>query len=116
MISILVFLVLRYFFDAHINLGHKLGYKSMEDWYQVTSKDFRESGGKELLQKYTAPSEIITEVFNDHEWLTWKFQIVPKNFWMNHQSKLNYVEYLTYSLIYMLFHDLTRWLDILEKI
>eukprot|EP00026_Physarum_polycephalum_P002945 Phypoly_transcript_02954.p1 GENE.Phypoly_transcript_02954~~Phypoly_transcript_02954.p1 ORF type:complete len:796 (+),score=103.49 Phypoly_transcript_02954:213-2600(+) len=80
------------------NLGDKLGYKTMEDWYQITSKDIRENGGKDLLQKFKAPSEIVMETFCEHLWHPWKFPVVPKKFWNSKESKLKFLEYLGQKL------------------
>ena len=42
------------------------------------------------------------EAFNEHEWHPWKFPVVPKKFWMSHQSKLNYLEYPNDSLFILI--------------
>ena len=41
-------------------LGKKLGFSKMEDWYNITRKDFRENNGVTLLNLYqNSPQKII---------------------------------------------------------
>ena len=55
-------------------LGKKLGFENMEDWYDVTSRQIEENGGSSLLKKFdSSPSKLIMAVFLEHKWLEWNF-------------------------------------------
>jgi hypothetical protein len=65
-------------------LGKQLGFKTMEDWYNITRKDIMDNGGATLLLKHRgSPSKLVTSVYSDHEWMIWKFQRVAKGTWTN---------------------------------
>src|SRR3979490_2008551 len=68
------------FFD---DLGVQLGYKSMEDWYNVKAKDIQNNGGGGLLTNYyrNSPSEALQSVYPEHNWMLWKFKTVPMGYW-----------------------------------
>src|SRR5689334_156417 len=65
------------FFDQ---LGSQLGYKSMEDWYNVTGKDIRsKNGGRGLLQYYkSSPSLALQTIYPQHKWILERFKKKPK--------------------------------------
>jgi len=59
-------------------LSSKLGYKKMEDWYQVTAKHFEENFGGSLLTLYKgSPSKILSTVFSDFPFQPWLFGRSP---------------------------------------
>lgn len=58
-------------------LGVKLGYKKMEDWYNISVHDFRANSGAGILDNYSnSPSKIVTELFSTHNWKQWLFRCV----------------------------------------
>ena len=78
------------FFD---NLGVKLGYKCLDDWYNVTTKDIYQNGGQLILSaRYNgSPSWALQVVYPHHNWQLEKFTHKPQRFWMstetfNHQK------------------------------
>ena len=75
-----------------VDILNKLGYKKMEDWYEVTFNDIKNFGGNILLSYYgKSPSKLIQSVFPSHEWKEWKF---PKNIkieYYNNNSLANYI-------------------------
>src|SRR4051812_5974326 len=65
-------------------LGKKLDYRDMNDWYKLTSDIVVQNHGNGLIQRYNdSPSAALKEIYPDHDWLPWKFSIVPKGFWDN---------------------------------
>ena len=60
-------------------LGKKLGYKTEEDWYKITRKDFCNNYGGGLLASYynNSPLTFVISVFPDIDWLPWKFIQTP---------------------------------------
>ena len=73
------------FWSIHMNqrkwldwLGEQLGYKSLEDWYQITTKIIHDKGGITLLEKYGgSPSNMVISVYNEHEWMIWRVMLIP---------------------------------------
>src|SRR5690242_7762685 len=50
-------------------LGDQLGYKSMDDWYNLSSKDIIRYGGQWMLQYYNnSPSKVLQSIYSDHRW------------------------------------------------
>ena len=59
-------------------LFRKLGYKTMDDWYQVSTKDFKENHGRGLLKAFNgSPSLLVSTVYKSHHFLPFKFQRAP---------------------------------------
>jgi hypothetical protein len=90
------------FFDC---VGQQLGIQSMEDWYNVTSRDIVQHGGKGLLYHYNGSfKRAITSVYTDYPWKVaqvliclskyafqqpWKFHVAG-GFW---EDDVNFKEY-----------------------
>lgn len=64
-------------------LSERIGYKGMEDWYNVSIEEIHENGGGTLLQNYyhNSPSSAVQTVFPEHNWELWKFKVVPQGYW-----------------------------------
>ena len=61
-------------------LGKKLGYTCMEDWYNISKKDFKDNyGGGLLSSKYNnCPIKLLKALFTDYKWLLWKLPCTSK--------------------------------------
>lgn len=67
------------YFDG---LGRKLGYNSMEDWYNVTVEDIHRNRGVTLLNYFHgSPSLALKSVYPSHDWMIWRFKTVPSGYW-----------------------------------
>eukprot|EP00026_Physarum_polycephalum_P009957 Phypoly_transcript_10098.p1 GENE.Phypoly_transcript_10098~~Phypoly_transcript_10098.p1 ORF type:complete len:437 (+),score=59.46 Phypoly_transcript_10098:103-1311(+) len=56
-------------------LAHKLGKKTMEEWYSFTTRDFKNHGGRALVDMYKDfPQALLTSLFPSHRWEPWKFK------------------------------------------
>lgn len=65
-------------------LGVKLGYTSMEDWYKVSVTDIRKHGGARTLQCYNdSPQMALYNIYPEHDWRSWEFTQVPRGYWGN---------------------------------
>src|SRR4051794_855917 len=75
----------RQFFDW---LGTRLGYKEMDDWYNVTQDDIYKHGGSGMLSDYfsKSPSKALQAVHPEHKWIPWKFGQIVKGFWKNEDN------------------------------
>jgi len=62
-------------------LGNQLGYKTMDDWYNITWKDISRFGGSRMLSYYDhSPLKALQEVYPNHHWIPWKFGKMPQGF------------------------------------
>src|SRR5689334_18500289 len=56
------------------NLGKKLEYKSIEDWYKIKEKDIQDNQGGTLLKKYNNTiSKLIESIYPEYKWDSSKF-------------------------------------------
>lgn len=51
------------------------GWKSKEDWYQITQEDFTAAGGEYMLRRFYNGNHIaaLQQLYPDHKWELWKF-------------------------------------------
>lgn len=76
-------------------LFHQLNFKSMEDWYEISSEQIRKFGGHGVLNYYqNSPSLAVQNIFPEHEWITWRFKNPPKDFWNFHRNQKNFFEWV----------------------
>lgn len=93
------------FFDW---LGIQLGYKDMNDWYNVTVDHFRKNGGGGLLTSYysTSPSNALQVIYPSHNWMPWKFAQAPRGFWEKQENWRRFFDWLGTQLGYK---DMNDW-------
>jgi hypothetical protein len=81
-------------FTLAIYLGEKLGYNKMEDWYQISQQDFIDHNGLSALRHYNnSPALAVMDIFEGHNWLFWKFNVVPKGYWQKPEAQLKFLKY-----------------------
>src|SRR5271170_6889183 len=74
----------RKFFDW---VGKQLGYKSFEDWYNITFEDINKHGGSGLLHYYIdSPVNALLSIYPDFDWIIWKFHQVPRGCWKDKKN------------------------------
>jgi len=62
----------------------KLGYKCMDDWYNVTVHDINNNDGLSLLKVYNnSPSKALVNAYPEHNWQLWRFKTQPRSYWDN---------------------------------
>ncbi len=83
-------------------LGHRLGYRRMEDWYRLKSKHFRRHRGHRVLNAYWSRSRIqaLQECFPQYDWQPWRFAMTTPGFWHSRKNQLRYMEWLGQRLGY----------------
>ena len=88
-------------------LGNKLEYKTMEDWYQITSYKIYDNYGNGLLCEYykSSPSLFVKTIFLDYEWLEWKFGMSSMTLWKDFTNHKRYAEWLGNKLHYKTMED-----------
>ena len=83
-------------------LKNELGYKEMEDWYNITANNIRDNYGGGLLSSYydNSPIRFLKSVFPEYEWLEWKFIQTTKGFWKDEENHKKYAQWLGKKLGY----------------
>jgi hypothetical protein len=77
-------------------------------------KDFNSIGGESLLEKYkSSPLLLLSTLFPEHEWLPWKFSVVPRNFWENSDNQRKFVEWAAKELK---IKEMKDWYQIKAKV
>jgi len=96
-------------------LGEKLGYRKMEDWYEITTKLIRDNGGGGLLAGFyrDGASKFVMAMFPDYNWLIWKFLAAPKGIWDDDRVHKKYGIWLGEQLGYKIIEE---WYKITQKI
>jgi hypothetical protein len=95
-------------------LGNELGYKKIEDWYQITSKLIRNNNGRGLMNKYNdSVSQFLKTVFPDYEWIEWLFCQTSQRFWNDIKNHKRYAKWLGDKLGYTNQMD---WYNITAKL
>ncbi len=60
-------------------LGNQLGYKQMDDWYNIRAEKIGENKGWSVLRKYGgSPSKLVMSVYNNHQWEQSNFNTTRK--------------------------------------
>lgn len=77
-------------------LGKKLRYKSPQDWYAVTRRDFYDHGGGALLHTIPgrSPLAALREFMPDYDWQEWRFARVPNGFWRRRRNRYRFIDEL----------------------
>src|SRR5689334_18814764 len=51
------------------DLGKKLGFTGMDDWYNLTADDILKNGGSTLMNKHgSSPFKLIQSIYPEHSW------------------------------------------------
>lgn len=66
-------------------LGNQLSIKSMDDWYNVHTRDISSKEGTSvlLMQYNNSVSRMLQAAYPAHPWQLWRFKKVPKDYWTN---------------------------------
>jgi hypothetical protein len=74
-----------------------LGYKTLDDFYILSTDYIRQSGAKALLDYYFegSLSFALQSVYPNYNWLLWRFEEnVSKGFWDSKHNQLLFMEWL----------------------
>jgi len=76
-------------------LGQQKGFVTREDWYRLSITDVIKHDGLRLALLYKqSPYALVSSVFDDCTFLPWKFNKVPKAYWLEVENRKAYVEWL----------------------
>ena len=93
-------------------LGEKLGYRTKEDWYGVTVKDFV-GRGRVVLRKYNdSPQQFLRAVYPGYKWDPWKFARLPKGYLDDKENQRILADWLGEELGYRTKED---WYGVTRK-
>lgn len=81
-------------------LGQRLGFRKMEDWYRLTTKDFSRNRGGGLLARHWnfSVTTAVKDTFRDYDWKEWLFQQAPRGFWQDPRNHHRYMAWLASQL------------------
>src|SRR5689334_7486762 len=99
------------FFDR---LAKRLGYYSLDDWYNITLEDIQRYGGAIRIHDYfnNSPSKALLTVYPEHNWMPWKFRMSPRGFWEKSEHHLQFFNWLGEQLGY---HSLDDWYNVTQE-
>jgi hypothetical protein len=91
-------------------LAHRLGFRSMRDWYRLTYKDIagNSGGGLGILYWQSSPIRAVKECFPEYDWCEWLFAHVPKEFWNSSRNRRRYMTWLGEQLGFRRWEDWHR--------
>lgn len=82
-------------------IASELGIETLDDWYQVSTKDFQQRRGGGLLRAYNfSHIQAITTLIRRKAWYIWKFKYVPRKFWLQRSNRVAYLKWLEKELGY----------------
>jgi hypothetical protein len=102
----------REFFDK---FGKKMDYKMLDDFYNITAKGVKISGGGALLENLYNNSliEALKDVYPWNKWLAWRFlDSVKPGFWDSKDNQKDFLDYLGKQLGFKLMED---WYTITQR-
>ena len=73
----------------------KLGFRSRQDWYRITTDDFKQNAGGGLLHHWhDSAIYAVRETYRDYDWKDWLFNITPRHFWQDPGNHRQYMQWL----------------------
>jgi hypothetical protein len=106
--------------------SNQLNIKEMSDWYKISFKvnkklsfqlklkDLHKIGGLGMLYKYNySHSLLLSSVYSDYNWLPWKFEHCPRNFW---DKASNQRQFLDWAGKQLQIKDMNDWYKISKKV
>jgi hypothetical protein len=85
----------------------------LEDWYKISRDNIEKNGGSTLLSKYgNSPCKLVMALYPNHQWLVWKFEIVPKGFWEIKENQKKFMDWIGLELGFKVMDD---WYKLTNK-
>jgi hypothetical protein len=76
-------------------LGQRLGFHSRQDWYRITTEDFKRNGGGTVLQYWNDSAiRAVEDTYRDYDWKPWLFNFAPRHFWEDPANHQKYMQWL----------------------
>jgi hypothetical protein len=91
----------------------KFNIQKLEDWYQISTKDFIKNGGIGILTYYGGSLYLILKkIYPEYDWKPWLLNNTPRSFWNKKDSIPNYIKWLENQLNIKTLDD---WYNISSK-
>jgi hypothetical protein len=94
-------------------LGKTLGFKEIEDWYELKRNHFAQNDGATLIFHHYEKDLLrpLAELFPDYEFYPWMFDRVPVGYWDQPENCRDYLEWLAEQLHIT---ELDGWYDVVR--
>jgi hypothetical protein len=78
-----------------------LGYRKLDDWYQISNRQLIERGGHGLAKRvhYSLPA-VLKDYRPAYRWQEWRLTTVPDGFWEARRNRRRYWEWVGQQLDY----------------
>ncbi|MBI2757063.1 MAG: hypothetical protein HYX49_00115 [Chloroflexi bacterium] len=86
-------------------LGNKLGYKNIQDWYNLTHELLSQNKGYGIYHNLGSVSAVVKEYFPHNDINEWQFQGCSRNFWREKSNRRRYLDWLQKKLGYTKIED-----------
>src|SRR4051794_13748895 len=80
------------------SVGHELGLKSQEDWYNVSRHQVEIKGGWALLNGHGSLAKTLSITFPEHEWNSALFANVPHSYWSDMRNQRSFFDWMAKKL------------------
>lgn len=92
-------------------LHQRLGYRTLEDWYNITKAKIRANNGAGLLMHYYGDNvrDFVKDIHPEHPWIVWKFARSPATWTRNRAAHREWLENTAKTLG---FTSLDAWYNI----
>ena len=88
-------------------LGNKLGFKMLDDWYKITRKTLVDIIDIKLFESYhNSTYNLLSNVYPHHDWNKWKFKPIS---WEDPNIRLQFFDWLSNKLG---FKNLDNWYNV----
>ena len=74
-------------------VAKKLEFKSLNDWYDMTTRKVIANGGKRVIQAYKSSLiSALKDLYSEKEWDIFQFKSLPHKYWQNKENQLFFLE------------------------
>lgn len=80
-------------------LTREFAIQGLDDWYNVSLSEIKSRGGDSLLNLYEGSlAKLLSTLYPDHSWQTWRLDKVDSEFWSQKGNQRNYMDWLAKEL------------------
>eukprot|EP00026_Physarum_polycephalum_P004999 Phypoly_transcript_05025.p1 GENE.Phypoly_transcript_05025~~Phypoly_transcript_05025.p1 ORF type:complete len:652 (+),score=87.56 Phypoly_transcript_05025:291-1958(+) len=97
-----------------------MGYKTLEDWYNIEKIDITSTGGTHLLTGHynTSPVRMLMQIYPTHPWQPWKFKFIAnplENLGNQQVLKVNQDRFVNHLETELKIKDLKDWYQVPQR-
>jgi hypothetical protein len=79
----------------------------------MSIKDLINLGGQDLVSNKGSVSQLITALYPEHDWLPWRFDDRPLNFWEDAKNQRKFMEWAGKQLNV---REMSDWYKVTQKV